>query len=1182
MSTRNIDILKQALESPYDKSRFAGLIGSLFSPELLQQDDRTLQGARIWEAFREHITHVERLYKVDDEYGERIDVLAVKLRNAEQISSARTLQRNFVIHWLKHGSKTRNAALVAFYHPEALTWRFSLVSIVSDVFQGARGYQIRESFVRRSFLVGDGEPSHTAQSQLRVLLERPDLTNLERLREAFDVEPVGKKFFKEYKEHFTELCEILGQAREENDALKAEFESKGISSELFARRLLGQLTFVVFLQKKGWLGVEEGETWGSGPTTYLYDLQAGREVPHENFYKDILEPLFYEGFAVDRSLQRDLFPALRKRIPFLNGGLFEPLKGYDWQALSLELSNSFFDKLFATFKSYNFTVQEDMPLEREVAIDPEMLGKLFEDMLNDEERSQEGTFYTPREVVHYMCQESLLLYLNRNLNGHREAINAPPQQDMFSHSEGQLSLTTEIEDLQIPEHELRAFLQISSQITEYEEIAAARIAASQKTDKYEPLVPPNIRKHAKLIDELLADIRVCDPAIGSGAFPVGMMLEIVHARQALTPHLKLLGEVNGRSAYELKRQAIAQSIFGIDISPGAVEIARLRLWLSLIVDEQAPTNIQPLPNLEYKIVEGNALTRLKVLVDAENLCDLPELKEQFFNETDSANKDSLHRRIKQKEQATYESARARGSKTNFDIHIAFSEILSQSSQKKGFDIVIANPPYVRQERLKEMKPQLKADFPGLYLGTADLYTYFYATAVQLLSVGGVLAFISSNKFFRRLYGSKIREHLSGLCDVSQVIDFGDSPIFEAIAYPTIVIAQKRLAMQNISASNNLVRSLIWPPKNAPNDTSNLAFALQEDGFDLPQKLLSEDGWWLHTPPVQSLFNKLQAEGTPLGELVNNKFNCGIKTGFNRAFIVDQETCEKLIKQDSSSQEILRPFLKGEDVKRWVVAESTKFLVNIPSSANVRHPWTDLPEEEAEAVFASTYPAIYDHFDNHRERLQNRSDQGRYFWELRSCTYYHDFHKNKIFYKEISTHQWLAWDEEQFFANNKAFIIPGVTKYILGVMNAKITWFFLEKIAAIMQGGALALQLPYISKIPIPQASQEEQARIERVVTQIIGIKQKDPQKDVSTLEILLDSLVFDLFKLSDEEISLVREELRDDTMDSFWRSRARAREGQKETPVTQVMEQLSFLCGDGDDSSEIKAFLEAEAEQGGN
>ncbi|HNV72925.1 MAG TPA: Eco57I restriction-modification methylase domain-containing protein, partial [Candidatus Ozemobacteraceae bacterium] len=357
---------------------------------------------------------------------------------------------------------------------------------------------------------------------------------------------------------------------------------------------------------------------------------------------------------------------------------------------------------------YNFTVNEAEPLEKEVAIDPEMLGKVFENLIEENRRKGLGAYYTPREIVHYMCQESLINYLDTALNKEKALV---------------------------PRKDIETFIHTGDQAAHYE---AARISG---TKSYKPELPKPFETHARLIDDKLQDITVCDPAVGSGAFPVGMMTEIVRTRSAITPYFN---DVHERTPYHFKRHAIQNCLYGVDIDPGAVEIAKLRLWLSLVVDEEDVKQVRPLPNLDYKIMSGNSLFGVeKDLFNVEAFKQLELLKPRFFDETDDVRKKII------KGQIDRLIVELTNGEKQFDFEIMFSEVFHKT---QGFDAVIANPPYVRQESIKEFKPQLKQAFGGFYCGTADLYTYFYKRGLEILKPAGHLCFIAPNKFMRAGYG----------------------------------------------------------------------------------------------------------------------------------------------------------------------------------------------------------------------------------------------------------------------------------------------------------------------------------------------------------------------------------------------------------------------------------------------
>ena len=368
-------------------------------------------------------------------------------------------------------------------------------------------------------------------------------------------------------------------------------------------------------------------------------MRAGEYGKYENFFNDILEPLFYDTLATDRGHEA-WCKRFNCRIPFLNGGLFEPLADYDWRKTDIVLPNRLFTNnerfddfstgtgLLDMFDRYNFTVNEAEPLEKEVAIDPEMLGKVFENLIEENLRKGLGSYYTPREIVHYMCQESLINYLDTALNSASETIGREKrkQAEFGDEKSEQTLLAAPTRREVVPRADLETFVHLGDQISHYEAVET----------RYAIKMPKSIEKHARLIDEKLADITICDPAVGSGAFPVGMMTEIVRARSALTPYFN---DVHERTPYHFKRHAIQNCLYGVDIDPGAVEIAKLRLWLSLVVDEEDVKQIKPLPNLFYKIVTGNSLLGVeKTLFNEKLFRRLEELKPRYFDEPDKDKK----------------------------------------------------------------------------------------------------------------------------------------------------------------------------------------------------------------------------------------------------------------------------------------------------------------------------------------------------------------------------------------------------------------------------------------------------------------------------------------------------------------------------------------------------------------
>lgn len=579
--------IKETFENPFEEARFRDFVRNLLN-HIEEEDNHPYSGQFIATAFQSYISTLKRIGKYSDGEHE-IDILIVQLKKETSLERARTAQRNFIARYLNgsRGGKMKDAALVAFVSPNEMDWRFSFIKMDYKFIEGKNGKtKVKEEFTparRWSFLVGPNEHSHTAQAKLAPIIGDESVITLARLEEAFNIEKVTKEFFEKYRGLFSDVKEAMDKIIASNADIKDDFDNKFVTSVDFSKRLLGQIVFLYFLQKKGWFGVPKDKKWGEGDKNFLRNLFNSKYLKYKNFYNDILEPLFYDALALDRSHLDHWNDHFQCKIPFLNGGLFD--NKYNWHETEIELSNDLFSNEYLTkekdkgtgildiFDRYNFTVKEDEPLEKEVAVDPEMLGKVFENLLEVKDRKSKGTYYTPREIVHYMCEQSLVSYLATELQG------------------------------KVSKEDVEKLIKIGENVVEHEAVSISKEDNPEYGGDYKRLLPDTIKDFANEIDDKLATIKVCDPAIGSGAFPVGMMNAIVKARMVLSSYLK----DKNRTLYSFKRDCIQNSLYGVDIDPGAVEIAKLRLWLSLVVDEDNIKQIKPLPNLDYKIMQGNSL-----------------------------------------------------------------------------------------------------------------------------------------------------------------------------------------------------------------------------------------------------------------------------------------------------------------------------------------------------------------------------------------------------------------------------------------------------------------------------------------------------------------------------------------------------------------------------------------------
>ncbi|MFZ2361015.1 MAG: TaqI-like C-terminal specificity domain-containing protein [Anaerolineae bacterium] len=1109
--TEATHLIRDVFEQPFDEARFTRFVRELLN-EIDESKGFRMTGQYIPASFREHVRQYRRIATYTDPDGEAVDILVVQLKQATALERARTMQRNFVAYYLKTRGE-KDAALVAYHGDDRADWRFSLVRMDYRLrVDGDSGkVKVEEDLTparRYSFLVGQHEPNHTAQQQLFPLLaddrRNPTLADLE---SAFDIETVTREFFGRYKELFVQVRDELEDIAARDGRVRAEFQARGIDSGTFAKKLLGQIVFLYFLQKKGWLGVAPGEPWGSGPRDFLRQLFQGRWRRTDNFFEKLLEPLFYAALAVERP--DNLYPPLRCRIPFLNGGLFEPVGGYDWEGCPIPLANATIGAIFDAFDLYNFTVREDEPLEKEVAVDPEMLGKVFENLLEVGDRKSKGAFYTPREIVHYMCQEALIHYLDAALNLRPQPLVDPaPEQGLLFGSppprQASLPSSEMVYEPRVSKEDIERFIRQGELAVEHE------TAREEGASSYKRRLPAAVAEHAAALDAALAGVKVCDPAIGSGAFPVGVMQEIVRGRLVLNAYL---GEGPERTAYAFKRHAIQESIYGVDIDPSAVDIAKLRLWLSLVVDEDDYLSIKPLPNLGYKIVCGNSLLSVqKDLFNQHLFARIEELKEQYFVETSRPAKQAQSREI---DALIGQLTHAAG---QFDYEVYFSEVFRAQD---GFDVVIGNPPYVRQELIREHKPALKAHFPEVYQGTADLYVYFYAKGLRLLRPHGVLVYISSNKFMRAGYGERLRSHLSQKATLQTVIDFGDLPVFDATTYPCILVLTRSTPKRDHDVHTLTVDSM--------EVLFQLPAFVSQSSWEMPQSNFAAQGWTLDQPDVLRLIKKIKRAGQPL-KARYAKYSSGIKTGLNQAFVIDERVRQRLVDQDPSCQQVIKPWVQGKDIRRWHVDWRSSYFILLQNSGDedATNPWgTAKTEREATAIFKSTYPAIYNHLRQYEDALRKRQDQGRYWWELRSCVYYKDFTRPKIFWPDIAKECRFAFDAKGLFGGNTLYVLPTDDVALLAVLNSPVIEFFYRQISSTIQNDYLRFIAQYMELLPIPEIDDAMRRELEPRVRRLLELAGQGPE--ARRLEDEVNQMVYRLFDLTAEEIELIESQLKGKT-----------------------------------------------------
>lgn len=497
----------------------------------------------------------------------------------------------------------------------------------------------------------------------------------------------------------------------------------------------------------------------------------------------------------------------------------------------------------------------------------------------------------------------------------------------------------------------------------------------------------------------LTTIRVLDPACGSGAFLVAAFDRLLAEIETTNEQIAAIS-LGQTTTFDLQREILRNNLYGVDINPESVEITKLSLWLKT-ADRSSELTI-----LDDRIRVGNSIV------------DDPEAE----------------------------------GKNPFDWKESFPEIFGPEGPG-GFDVVVGNPPYVRQELLGDLKPWLAKNY-DVYAGTADLFVYFFERGVELLRQGGVFSIVVANKWMRANYGKPLREWMAKT-RIEEIVDFGDLPVFQGITtYPCIVTLSKAEPTEFFHAAE--IPSL---------EFTDLAEHVAEHTIDVRSKSLDPNGWTLVDAETQDLLDRLRRENVPLGEYVEGKIYYGIKTGLNDAFVIDRETRDRLIEEDPKSAEVIKPFLAGRDIKRYMPVEAESWLILFPNG------WTSKESESSDEDDAwrwiqHRYPAVAAHLAKYEERGRKRYDQGEFWWELRACDYYEEFEKPKLIYPNICKGPEFAFDESGQYANQKCFVISQPSKYLLGVLNSNLMATMFEAMLPKLRGGYFEPSTIYFEHFPI--------------------------------------------------------------------------------------------------------------------
>ena len=1063
---------RSIIESRYDRQNWQELLYDIFRSNVhfWQQPQRIIADESM--AKSAYYTG-----KIDLPDGHTIAVYEVELNDSVVIERNRAGIRNLLCsNW--RGMGCAGAFMFCFRQNEAVL-RFSYVS---EAFTFAEDGSLRKDSTdtkRFTYLLGEGHRSRTAIQQFEKL-KASGLT-LKDITKAFSVEALSDLFFREYKKQYEDIIEFVTGKRMVKVANKWEERVTGqpcreIMREFsqfpdaekavrdYVKKLMGRLVFIQFLQKKGWMGCSAGEAWNDGNREFVQNLFA--HTTHKNtFVDDVLEPLFAD---INTKRMGDIASnpnvGTGIKIPYLNGGLFEK---DEYDKTNFPLPAKYMKNLLDFFASYNFTIDENDPDDAEIGVDPEMLGRIFENLLED--NKDKGAFYTPKEIVQYMCRESLIAYLQ-----------------------------TDVEDEAVKSL-IREFV-----ATNNADLLSADMAAS--------------------IDQKLKDVKICDPAIGSGAFPMGLLRELYACRKAIEG-------IDNDNAVRIKTHIIQNNIYGVDIEKGAVDIARLRFWLALIVDEKTP---HALPNMDFKIMQGNSLLEQYEGIDLSGM-SLDEQKKRRAKGGDAYQTslafdeklalENIQKAIKQYYLTDSHEAKLSLRKIiddnvknyilnlkgctpdiqrkleNLPIpndqfflwHIYFKEVFD----KGGFDIVIGNPPYGASLSF-EIKDIYKVLFSNVHMRTPDTYNYFISHGYNLLSHDGILTYIVPNTLLSQNEYEKTRIFLTQTKFLDTVINIGEN-VFEEAVVPTCI-----LLGSNKTESNYVIKYADYK------EIENKEIRWGKNLNEIPSKLLNEIPGHVIGVDIENgmILNKVSSRSVKIDDIAF-EMAAGISTGCNKAFCVT----ESQIIDNKIEREILKPLLIGRDIDRYSICWDNQYIIYTTKNTNIEL------FSMAEA-FALPY----------KEKLDKRRETKKGmipWWALNWPRYEELFTEEKIIMRQTSDSIRATYDDNAYFPLNSILTLKLVKdcgydyKFVLGVLNSSLDNYIYQCISQ-EKGRAFAEVKPInVRKLYIPKVSSESQQAIINLVNRILAAKKANPLADTTAEEREIDRIVYDLYGLTPDEIAIV-------------------------------------------------------------
>lgn len=1116
----NKDTLIQLFKAPYKRQAFIdnGLLPT-FQGKVANLKIYDAQGLQTIELTASEQTYAVSAVKYGefqtlDEIPRTVELYEIIVNNNKQIERSRVglgaLVKKHIIG--------NNAVLVnfAYQNPEKRTWRFSFIAR-DGVFQDGE-MQITDTHPKRyTYVFGEKEETYkTALDRFFILGNELEIT-INKIKDAFGVEAMSKAFFDEYRDvHYAGFVDYLMRS----NFKKSAFNGNDKDVRDFVKKLLGRIVFLYFLQKKGWLGAKD-TSYKNGDKNFMTNFfkKAGA---NDAFYANWLSKLFFDALNNERPNDDFTMPDGEVvKIPYLNGGLFEKeTEKYDYLTFPADL----FTNLFEFFDQYNFTIFEDSPEEHTVAVDPEMLGHIFENLLED--NKDKGAFYTPKEIVHYMTQESLIEYLHTQLpNANRTDLN-----NFVKNKENNLS-----------------------------------------------------KEHKQQIDQKLDTVKICDPAIGSGAFPMGLLQEIFGLKERIAYDLGL--PWSGELAAKTKENIIQKSIYGVDLERGAVDIARLRFWLSLIVDEEMP---KALPNLDYKIVVGNSLvskfddTVIEIDWDRKgsvgeadkhiqgvqtSLKSISEKQKQFFESKSNKLKAKLKSEIRDlkldvlmnqlsfnkasylnKNQkvsdmgfglkpndhkknleinlqvAEFDKALAKLKRlkenpdqdfNHFDWKLDFPEVLNPLvNEATGFDIVIGNPPYIEFKKLPESD---KKTFGRFKTATRkyDIFGLFIELTTELLKEKGIHSFINPTTFLMKDFGSPIRKVINDNFKIIEIFDFADYQIFEtAITYTGIFIYRKQKELNEYSFIYQRLNG-----SEKANDRASLFLSKDSNKFKTSSEILSDklvtDSWIFGSKENENLLAKIEAQKPTLKDLTKYIF-VGIQSGKDDVFFLTKET----IAENSLESELLYPILKGKDVRKYSSDWSGTYIL---------YPYDKKSNKVIdENVLKSKFPNIYNYLLERKDNLKGRSyfeKSNKLWYELWCERNLSKFMETKIVNAEISPENRFQLDTSGILGNTKIFstVLKDEWKQynlvLLAILNSKLLNYYHKKIASPKAGGFFDYKTQFIQKYPIK--FPKEKIQLETLASFLMKLNDSNFNKQIEELipnkhiseafEEVIDALVFELY-----------------------------------------------------------------------